>query len=251
MDDEKPHWDATCALLYDIGMQAWNITVCARSGPNDVFYSSMIFNVFIAYAVIRYLSCTLQDCVIALCDETKPLPFSAFDSNNVGSGSSNGIAGIAGRGGSRDSGSLVSRFLLTIRDLAYTRTDDTPTAIALTLGWLGCTLSSFYYVRYHKAKYNGPFMYLPYFLAGVGAVDVLEIWFYLGGFRVSSDECESCADSGVNLPLSPLKSLHHSDTTRNGASHEFRSELYSNGNVDSSSSSRRTPTTPLRHSGQY
>jgi hypothetical protein len=52
--------DSLCVFLYVIGMQSWLRPNCGVSGPNSLLYSSIIWNEFLIYAILRWLFIQIQ-----------------------------------------------------------------------------------------------------------------------------------------------------------------------------------------------
>ena len=159
LDDEKHHWSSSCAILYDVGMQAWNIQECAIAGPHDVFYASLILNLFIMYAIIRFVFSELQNFVLFFRDETRTLPHSNAGDSTVSPRTS------------------LQRLGNFVTSLCYNRASFA-TASLMTLFWLCFTLAGFNWCRVNRKKYMEPGMYLPYFLSGVSAASIVEMWHF-------------------------------------------------------------------------
>lgn len=160
---------AACTFLYIIGLQSW-YPACQSTGPDNVVYASYIIVCFLAYSILRYFYHYLQNEIMKSRSISYTLPFSAQSkrSHDVESQTA------AERGASPTVAQSLANLITT---LSYNRAGSVCTAVMVTIFWF--VLVSIPFIAITISNPVGVILFVPYFLAGVAAASVMEMWFYL------------------------------------------------------------------------
>ena len=160
---------AACTFLYIMGLQSL-YPVCQSAGPDNVLYASYIIVCFLAYSLLRYMYHYLQNEIMKSRSGAYTLPFSAQSKrpHDVESQTA------AESGKSTAVTQSLANFITT---LSYNRADSVCTAMMVTIFWF--VLLSVPFVVITISNPVGVILFVPYFLAGVAAASVMEMWFYV------------------------------------------------------------------------
>ena len=169
---EQSSSSAACTFLYIIGLQSWD-PACQSTGPDNVVYASYIIVCFILYSIIRFFLHRVQDEIMQARSASFILPFS-IQSAKSGKSSDIEAQSTAAKDQPATQKEQLANFVTA---LTYNRASNVITATLVTIGWF--VLVSTPFAAITATNPVGVILFVPYFLAGVAAASVIEMWFYV------------------------------------------------------------------------
>ena len=184
-----------CVFLYVVGMQSWWRPECHYVGPNTMVYASEVINIFVLYIIARYAFDALQNRIMTWKEDSLHL-FSSNFSGHQDTRSRKSHQDLKTRTWAQFVGNEVTRF-------AYNRLD-TFRAIMSTLVVVPISfgLWAVYYkgaAFENKNTQNAP-QFVAYFVGGVAAASVLEVWSFVSWSRTArADQSSSCRQTVASI----------------------------------------------------